>query len=72
MKKRIRERVSKTKGSGLPRMMRFGNLSVRSDKKSKSVDGKCVGENSTGGKSGVIRSSGNIFWSLQTCTDNFP
>jgi hypothetical protein len=29
--------------------------------KSKSVGGKCVGENSTGGKSGVIRSSDNIF-----------
>ncbi len=29
--------------------------------KSKSVGGKCVGENSTGGKSGVINRSGNIF-----------
>jgi hypothetical protein len=29
--------------------------------KSKSVGGKCVCVNSTGGKSGVIRNSGNIF-----------
>jgi hypothetical protein len=36
-----------------------GGTSV--SEKFKSADGKCVGENSTGGKSGVIRSSGNIF-----------
>ncbi len=32
--------------------------------KSKSTGGTCVGEYTTGGKSGVIRRSDNIFWTL--------
>jgi hypothetical protein len=32
--------------------------------KSESTGGTCVGEYSTGGKSGVIRRSVNIFWTL--------
>ena len=57
MKKRIRERVAKAKGEDASDDAGGKPLSETS----KSACGQCVGENSTGGKSGVIRSSVNIF-----------
>jgi hypothetical protein len=58
MKKRIRDRGDKDK-RGRTTLDDVDGKSV--SEKSKTVGGKCVGENTTGGKSCVVRSSDNIF-----------